>query len=127
MAVEESLRYFSIADPIPRVATEDVEVGGVTIKAGDGVIASGYAANFDPGATADPAEFEVGRGTRSHVAFGYGPHQCLGQNLARQELEIVFETLFRRIPGLKLDLPVEDIQFKVDGAVYGIHELPVSW
>jgi cytochrome P450 len=127
MAVEESLRYFSIADPIPRVATEDVEVGGVTIKAGDGVIASGYAANFDPGATTDPAEFEVGRGTRSHVAFGYGPHQCLGQNLARQELEIVFETLFRRIPGLKLDVPVEDIQFKVDGAVYGIHELPVSW
>jgi cytochrome P450 len=127
MAVEESLRYFSIADPIPRVATEDVEVGGVTIKAGEGVIASGFAANFDPGATADPAEFEVERGTRSHVAFGYGPHQCLGQNLARQELEIVFETLFRRIPGLKLDVPVENIPFKEDGGVYGIHELPVAW
>ncbi|WP_328609237.1 cytochrome P450 [Amycolatopsis sp. NBC_00345] len=127
MAVEESLRYFSIADPIPRVATEDVEIGGVTIKAGEGVIASGYAANFDPGAFPDPAELDVGRGTRSHVAFGYGPHQCLGQNLARQELEIVFGTLFRRIPDLKLATPVEDISFKVDGAVYGIHELPVSW
>jgi cytochrome P450 len=127
MAVEESLRYFSIADPIPRLATEDVEVGGVTIKAGEGVIASGFAANFDPDAFTDAAEFDVERGTRSHVAFGYGPHQCLGQNLARQELEIVFETLFRRIPELKLATPIEDIPFKEDSGVYGIHELPVAW
>jgi cytochrome P450 len=127
MAVEELLRYFSIADPIPRLATEDVEVGGVTIKAGEGVIASGFAANFDPDAFTDAAEFDVERGTRSHVAFGYGPHQCLGQNLARQELEIVFETLFRRIPELKLAIPIEDIPFKEDGGLYGIHELPVAW
>jgi cytochrome P450 len=127
MAVEEFLRYFSIADPIPRLATEDVEVGGVTIKAGEGVIASALAANFDPDAFTDAAEFDVERGSRSHVAFGYGPHQCLGQNLARQELEIVFETLFRRIPELKLAIPIEDIPFKEHGGVYGIHELPVAW
>jgi cytochrome P450 len=127
LAVEEFLRYFSIADTIPRLATEDIEVGGVTIKAGEGVIASAFAANYDPDAFADAAEFDVERGTRSHVAFGYGPHQCLGQNLARQELEIVFETLFRRIPTLKLAAPIEDIPFKEHGGVYGIHELPVAW
>jgi cytochrome P450 len=127
MAVEELLRYFSIADPIPRLATEDVEVGGVTVKAGEGVIASGFAANFDPDAFTDAAELDVERGTRAHVAFGYGPHQCLGQNLARQELEIVFETLFRRIPELTLATPIEDIPFKEDGGLYGIHELPVAW
>ncbi|MFC5835078.1 cytochrome P450 [Nonomuraea insulae] len=126
MAVEESLRYFSIADPIPRLATEDVEVGGVTVKAGEGIIASALAANFDPGAFTDAAEFDVERGARSHVTFGYGPHQCLGQNLARLELEIVFETLFRRIPELRLATPIEDIAFK-DKGVYGIHELPVVW
>jgi cytochrome P450 len=127
MAVEELLRYFSIADPIPRLATEDVEVGGVTIKAGEGVIASGLAANFDPDAFTDAAELDVERGARAHVAFGYGPHQCLGQNLARQELEIVFETLFRRIPELKLAIPIEDIPFKEHGGVHGIHRLPVAW
>ena len=127
MAVEESLRYFSIADAIPRLATEDVEVGGVTIKAGEGVIASALAANFDPDAFADAAEFDVERGSRSHVAFGYGAHQCLGQNLARQELEIVFETLFRRIPELKLAIPIDDIPFKEHGGAYGIYELPVAW
>jgi cytochrome P450 len=127
MAVEEFLRYFSIADPIPRVASEDIEVGGVTIKAGEGVIASGLASNWDPEAFDDATELDVERGSRHHIAFGYGPHQCLGQNLARQELEIVFTTLFRRIPDLKLAVPVDDLPFKEDGIVYGIYEVPVTW
>ena len=127
MAVEEALRYFSIADTIGRVATEDVEIGGATIKAGDSVIASSLGANFDPDAFTDAGEFDVERGTRSHVAFGYGPHQCLGQNLARRELEIVFETLFRRIPGLTLAIPVDDLPFKNHNGAYGVYALPVTW
>jgi cytochrome P450 len=128
LAVEELLRYFTIVEvATSRVATEDVEVGGVTIKAGDGVVVSGLSANWDPAVFGSPAELDVERGARHHIAFGYGPHQCLGQNLARQELQIVFDTLFRRIPDLKLAVPVDDIAFKTDANIYGVYELPVTW
>ncbi|SDL77379.1 cytochrome P450 [Nonomuraea jiangxiensis] len=128
MAVEELLRYFTIADGVTsRVATEDVEIGGVSIKAGEGVIVSTLSADWDPAAFKDPAELDIERGARHHLAFGFGPHQCLGQNLARMELQIVFDTLFRRIPTLRLAAPAEDLPFKNDAVVYGVHELPVTW
>ncbi|WP_424187096.1 cytochrome P450 [Actinokineospora sp. G85] len=128
LAVEEMLRYFSIVETATsRVATEDVDLGGLTIKAGDGVVVSGLAADWDPAAFANPAEFDLERGARNHIAFGYGPHQCLGQNLARLELEIVFDTLFRRVPTLRLAGSVSDIPFKSDAGVYGAYELPVTW
>jgi cytochrome P450 len=128
LAVEEMLRYFTIVELVTsRVATEDVEIGGVTIKADDGVVVSGLSANWDPAVFAEPDELDVERGARHHIAFGYGPHQCLGQNLARLELEIVFNTLFRRIPELRLAVPVDDIAFKSDANIYGVYELPVTW
>ncbi|MGV9779316.1 cytochrome P450 [Streptosporangium sp. NPDC003464] len=128
MAVEELLRYFAIADGVTsRVATEDVKIGGVSIKAGEGVIVSTLSANWDPAAFKDPAELDIERGARHHLAFGFGPHQCLGQNLARMELQIVFDTLFRRIPTLRLAAPAEDLPFKTDAVIYGVHELPVTW
>jgi cytochrome P450 len=127
MAVEEMLRYFSIADTVTRVAAQDVEIDGVTVRAGEGVIASTMAANRDSGTFADADKLDIERGARHHVAFGYGPHQCLGQNLARQELEIVFETLFRRIPNLKLAASLDDIPFKNDALIYGVYQLPVTW
>ena len=128
LAVEEMLRYFTIVELVTsRVATEDVEIGGVTIKANDGVVVSGLSANWDPTVFADPDRLDVERGARHHIAFGYGPHQCLGQNLARLELEIVFNTLFRRIPELRLAVPVDDIAFKSDANIYGVYELPVTW
>ena len=77
-----------------RVAVEDTEVGGVPIKAGEGVLTLGNAANHDPDVFADPDGLDIDRGARNHVAFGFGAHQCLGQNLARVELQIVFDTLF---------------------------------
>ncbi|MEW9552414.1 cytochrome P450 [Nonomuraea sp. NPDC050783] len=127
-AVEELLRYFTIADGVAsRLATEDVEIAGVSIKAGQGVIVSMLSANWDPAVFEDPAELDVERGARHHLAFGFGPHQCLGQNLARMELQIVFDTLFRRIPALRLAVPVEDVPFKHDAVIYGAHELPVTW
>jgi cytochrome P450 len=128
LAVEELLRYFAIADTVAaRVATEDVRIGGVSIKAGEGVIVSGLSANWDPAVFKNPAELDVERGARHHLAFGFGPHQCLGQNLARMELQIVFDTLFRRIPTLRLAVPVEDLPFKTDAVIYGAYELPVTW
>jgi cytochrome P450 len=127
-AVEELLRYFAITDAVTsRVATEDVQIGGVSIKAGEGVIVSSLSANWDPSVFKNPAKLDVERGARHHLAFGFGPHQCLGQNLARMELEIVFDTLFRRIPTLRLAAPVEDLPFKTDAVVYGAYELPVTW
>ncbi|RVX41913.1 cytochrome P450 [Nonomuraea polychroma] len=128
MAVEELLRYFTITDTVTsRVATEDVEIGGVSIKAGEGVIVSSLSANWDPALFKNPAELDVERGARHHLAFGFGPHQCLGQNLARLELQIVFDTLFRRIPTLHLAAPAEGLPFKTDAVIYGVHELPVTW
>jgi cytochrome P450 len=127
-AVEELLRYFTIVDlATGRVCVEDAEVGGVTIRAGEGVLALGYAANRDPRAFENPDTFDIERGARHHVAFGFGPHQCLGQNLARMELQIVFDTLFRRVPGLELAAAVEDLPFKDDAAIYGLYRLPVTW
>jgi cytochrome P450 len=126
--VEELLRYFTIAElATSRVATQDAEIGGVLIRAGDGVVTLGNAANHDPDAFGQPDRLDIGRGARHHVAFGFGPHQCLGQNLARIELQIVFDTLFRRVPGLRLAAPVEDLPFKDDGTVYGLYSLPVTW
>ncbi|GGK22247.1 cytochrome P450 [Pilimelia terevasa] len=127
-AVEELLRYCTIADlATSRVAVADVEVGGVLIRAGEGVLALGNAANRDPEVFAEPHEFDIDRGARHHVAFGYGIHQCLGQNLARLELQVVFDTLFRRFPGLRLAVPMAELPFKDDAFVYGLHEVPVTW
>jgi cytochrome P450 len=127
-AVEELLRYFSIADhSVSRVTTADIEIGGVRIPKGEGVITLNAAANHDEAVFPDPAEFDPRRDFRRHMAFGYGVHQCIGQSLARLELEIVFTTLFSRVPGLRLAVPVEELAFKDDAAFYGLYEVPVTW
>jgi cytochrome P450 len=127
-AVEELLRYFTIAEfATSRVAIEDVEIGGVLVHAGEGVVALGNAANRDPAAFDNGDALDIERGARHHVAFGFGAHQCLGQNLARMELQIVFDTLFQRVPGLRLAATIDDLPFKNDAAIYGLYELPVSW
>ena len=127
-AVEEMLRYFSIADiGTGRVALADTEIGGTKVRAGEGVIISLLAANHDPAVFPDPGTLDPARRIRPHAAFGYGPHQCLGQSLARTELAIVYETLFRRIPGIRLAVPVDELPVKNDAFVYGLYELPVTW
>jgi len=127
-AVEELLRYFTIAEFVTaRVATEDVEIGGQLIREGEGVLGLSYSGNRDEAAFDNPDELDLERGARHHVAFGFGPHQCLGQNLARLELQIVFDTLFRRIPELKLAAPVDQLPFKHDSSVFGLYCLPVTW
>lgn len=126
-AVEELLRFLSIADGISRVAVEDIEVGGVTVRAGDGVILSMAASNRDESVYPSPDELDLGRSARGHVAFGFGVHQCLGQNLARAELEIALPALFERLPGLRLAVPVEEIPFKPGDTIQGPLELPVTW
>lgn len=129
-AVDELLRYHSVADLVAlRVAVEDVEIGGQLVRAGEGIIPLIAGANRDLTSFERPDEFDPSRPARHHVAFGYGVHQCLGQNLVRAEMEIVYDTLFRRVPTLAIDadVDVEGLPFKYDGTLFGLHALPVRW
>jgi cytochrome P450 len=127
--VEELLRYHTVVDWAggDRMAIEDLEIGGRLVRAGDGIFVLNAAANRDEHAFPAPDTFDVRRAARHHLAFGYGIHQCLGQNLARAELEIAYETLFRRLPGLRLTEPVEELPFKYDSAIFGVRRLPLAW
>jgi hypothetical protein len=127
-AVEELLRYLTIVHTgRRRVALEDIEIGGQVIRAGEGIVIPSEAGNRDDAVFADPDALDVTREGRRHVAFGYGVHQCLGQPLARVELQVVYSTLYRRIPGLALAADPADLPFKHDSVVYGLHKLPVTW
>lgn len=127
-AVEELLRILSVADSIPlRVAAADIELDGTRIRAGDGIIALLAAADHDPQVFADPQRLDFDRANRHHVAFGYGVHQCIGQNLARLELEIAIGTLIRRIPDLRLAGAFDELDFKHDAATFGIEAMRVTW
>ena len=127
-AVEELLRYLNIThNGRRRVALADIEVAGRTIRAGEGMILAGDIGNRDPEVFTNPDELDVRRDARRHVAFGFGVHQCLGQPLARMELQVVYGTLYRSLPGLALATELENVPFKHDGAVYGVYELPVTW
>jgi cytochrome P450 len=128
-AVEELLRYLSIIqNGQRRIAAEDIEIAGETIRAGEGIIIDLAPANWDANAFAEPERLYLHRsGAGQHVAFGYGRHQCVGQQLARAELQIVFHTLLRRVPTLELAVPIEDVPLKHDRLAYGVYELPVTW
>ncbi|WP_411102786.1 cytochrome P450 [Streptomyces sp. cmx-4-9] len=126
-AVEELMRFLSIADGMLRVATEDIQTGGVTIRADDGVVFSTSVINRDGAVFAEPDALDWHRPARHHLAFGFGIHQCLGQNLARAELEIALGTLFARLPGLRLAAEPDRIPFKPGDTIQGLIELPVAW
>ncbi len=126
-AVEELLRHLAIAAPLVRQATEDMTVGATGVRAGDRVVVSQLAANWDPAFVGDATALDVRRKPQPHLAFGHGVHQCLGQQLARMELRIALPALLRRFPGLRLAVPEEDLEFRVDGPVYAVRSLPVTW
>ncbi len=125
--VEELMRYLSIVHAqVDRVATEDFVVGGQLIRAGDMVVMNLPAGNWDTEFVDNPEALDADRNTRGHLGFGYGAHQCIGQNLARVEMQVAFATLARRLPGLKLAAAPEELKFK-EADIYGMKELPVSW
>ncbi|MFH8989648.1 cytochrome P450 [Streptomyces sp. NPDC017940] len=126
-AVEELLRFLSIADGLLRVATEDIEVAGQTIRAHEGVVLAASTINRDTAVYADADRLDVRRSARHHLAFGFGIHQCLGQNLARLELDIALRTLLARIPDLRLAVPADAIRMKPGDTIQGLRELPVTW
>ena len=126
--VEELMRYLSIVHcQVDRVATEDFELGGQPIRAGDHILMNLPAGNWDTEFTENPELFDVERNTRGHVGFGYGVHNCIGANLARVEMQVAFATLARRLPNLRLAVPPSELKFKSTSDIYGMAELPVSW
>lgn len=126
-AVEEILRYLSVVDILFRYATEDIELGGETIAKGSTVVVSLLAANRDPRRFDDPGTLDIHRKARSHLSFGHGLHQCLGQQLARIEMRAGFSGLLRRFPALELAIPAGEVKLRTDMNIYGVHELPVTW
>ncbi|MFD5543242.1 cytochrome P450, partial [Streptomyces sp. NPDC127079] len=126
-AVEELMRVLSITDGLLRVALEDIEVAGTTIREGDGVLFATSVINRDESVYDDPDTLDWHRPARHHVGFGFGIHQCLGQNLARAELEIALTSLLERLPDLRLAAPPETIPFKPGDTIQGMLELPVTW
>ncbi len=126
-AVEELLRYLTIAHTGVRTALTDVEIAGEVVRAGESVTLSLQAADRDPARYPDPDRLDLSRHAAGHVALGYGIHQCLGQQLARVEMRVAFPALFERFPTLRLAVDAGEVPMRTDSNLYGVHSLPVTW
>lgn len=127
-AVEEILRASTTGGGgLPRYPRADIEIGGVTLGAGEAVLLDLGAANHDERAFDDPGRFDVARQPNSHLTFGYGPRFCIGAPLARIELQAVFGRLVSRFPIMRLAVPIEQLRIRADLLTGGLAELPVTW
>lgn len=128
-AVEELLRFVptGAGSAHASIATEDVELGGVTVRKGEGVVVDLGAANYDPRVFRDPYRLDLRREPNHHLALGYSAHFCLGAQLARVELELALTTLLRRFPGLRLAVPAGELEWNTGGLIRGLRRLPVTW
>jgi cytochrome P450 len=127
-AVDELVRHQTVTDyGARRAATQDVTIGGQLIRQGDGVLVVLSSANRDESLFPEPDRLDFDRARREHLAFGWGPHQCVGHLLARVQLEVAWLALLRRLPHLALAVPLEEIPFRFDMFVYGVRALPVRW
>ncbi|WP_251095131.1 cytochrome P450 [Streptomyces sp. Caat 7-52] len=128
-AVEELFRYVPHRNGvgIPRIATEDVQVRGRLIRAGDVVYNAYLAANRDPGVFPAPDALDFDREGASPVAFGHGPHHCLAAVMARMEAEIMISSVLTRFPGIRLAVPPREVEFQRRGLIRGPRTLPVTW
>lgn len=126
--IEEMLRTQAVAEAVTvRAVIKPIQVGDITIQPGEGIAVPASSANHDPRAYANPHEIDLDRDiSDGHIAFGWGIHSCLGQNLARAELSAVFGTLFKRIPTLRLATD-EAVEFQRDPFVFGVRRMPVEW
>ncbi|MFI7543617.1 cytochrome P450 [Actinoplanes sp. NPDC049599] len=128
-AVEELLRYVPLgaAGLFARYATEDLELSGVRIRAGEPVIAAMSAANRDATVFDEPDRLDITRGAGPHLGFGHGVHHCLGAQLARMELQVALGTLLHRLPELRLAVDEKRLEWKSGLLVRGLRALPVTW
>ena len=127
-AVEEILRFTDVTHSGRlRTAKQDIEIGGVTIRAGDAIIMHQPTADRQDSIFENPHHFDITRNPTQHLAFGAGIHNCIGQPLARMELQHGIGTLVRRLPELRPKLPIEELNFHGRMAIYGLESLPVTW
>jgi len=128
-AVEELLRYapLAVAGDDARIATEDLELGGQLVRAGEAVVMNPALGNRDGSVFPNPDQLDFSREVNPHIAFGYGIHHCLGAPLARMELRLAIGTLARRLPELRLADPVDEVVWRTDRLVRGVRALPVMW
>ncbi|MFJ7912012.1 cytochrome P450 [Kitasatospora sp. NPDC096204] len=126
--VEEVLRMAAPgALGLTRYAREDVTVGGAAIARGEAVLVSINAANRDGRAFEEPDTFDPSRSPNAHLAFGHGGHYCIGNALARTEMQIALTALFRRFPGLRLAVDARSLRDHSERLAGGIGEVPVRW
>jgi cytochrome P450 len=127
-AVEEMLRFIVFGSAInPRIATADVEVGDVLVRAGEPVLCSRSSANHDANVFADPDELDFGRDPNPHIAFGYGPHFCLGAHLARMELQVALGEILSRRPALRMAVPEDQLTWNTATLMRGLAAFPIAW
>jgi cytochrome P450 len=128
-AVEELMRFVPLTAgaPLPRYATEDVQLNGGVVPAGDPVLANRSAASRDPRAFPDPHRLDLTRAPNPHVGFGYGAHHCLGAQLARMELQVALGSLLTRFPELRFATDETTLPWKTGLALRGLQALPVAW
>jgi cytochrome P450 len=128
-AVGELLRFtpLSAFSGHPRIATEDMEVGGTCIRNGEAVLADREVANRDPRVFESPDALDLGREYNPHLSFGCGPHRCIGAQLAETEIEVALGQLVRRFPDLRLAVPVAQISWEQGHPVRQLNGLPVAW
>lgn len=127
-AVEELLRFIVLGNAInPRIATVDVQLGDVLVRAGEPVLSATTAANHDQSVFDRPDELDITRQPNPHLSFGYGPHFCPGAHLARMELQVSLDTILSRLPGLRIAVPESDLTWKEGTAMRGLTAFPLSW
>ena len=127
-AIEEILRFTDVTHSGRlRVAKEGIEIGGVTIRAGDAIIMHQPTADREDSVFQDPDRFDITRNPVQHLAFGAGIHRCIGQPLARMELQLSIGTLIQKLPAVRPTLPVGKLNFHGRMAIYGLESLPVAW
>lgn len=128
IAAEELMRWASIGDlAVPRVALADIEIDGTVIPKGAGILCLLLTANRDPDVFEHADTLDVSRGNRRHLAFGHGAHLCVGAELARVEIDVALQSLFRRLPHLHLIRPLAELDCKEGAIVYGPRSLVVGW
>ena len=123
-AVEEFVRFDPAVHYFRRTTTEDTEIRGQKIKENDKIVVYYQSANRDEDVFVDPYKFDVARSPNNHIAFGIGEHFCLGANLARLEIRVMFEEILRRMPDIELAGPVRRLR---SNFINGIKEMPVKF
>jgi cytochrome P450 len=128
-AVEELMRWVPLGagSAFARYATEDIELGGVLVRAGEPVLPSLGSANRDGDVFAEPDRLDFSRESNAHIGFGHGVHHCLGAQLARMELQVALGSLIRRLPELRMAVPETELAWKSGMLVRGLKALPVAW